>query len=153
MLGKSDRVNFVITNFKDVEGNICNSILKLPCEDELNIGDNIVEASLFEYQEGYLIGGFSPLRILIGNKISVSDLVKKIKNEHIDYKITGKLDYIRSNDVCYIKDGEKYLIYREVLDNDIVVNNKEEFINKIMEISNEVSKIDSGIKNIKKMIR
>ena len=155
MLGLNDKMNFVITNMKDINGKIYPGYIKLPVMD-INLTSNIVSVSIFEYQEGYVIGGIEVYRLIVGEVETINDLTKEISERKINYEyiidesIKKKLD----DRLCYITDENgKKIFYTMVNDNDIVVSNNQELKNRILEVSNEINCINNSIQNIRKMIK
>lgn len=151
MFGYSDKISLSVINALDKDGNIIDFQLSFPISEDFEIPDNILQVSIFEMRQDIGYQGFNSFKIFIGTCSSIDEMYeagildKTVIRENLHIKRLDKK-------ICYF-DNEKgnHVIYTTVDRGDIVVKNKDEMKNVLINISNEFASIKSSIARIKKM--
>ncbi len=151
MFGINDKMTITVINFIDDDYKKLAINYPLPLENEIiDIPDNVIKAGVFEYHEGRLIDGSVVFNIYVGNKSTFRDLLNKFSDDKINTLFNMDICSI-DQQICYIIKNEKPVVIAPLANNDIVVNNVEEFKAIIMSISNEVAVIKNGIARIRSL--
>lgn len=152
MLGVSDKLYLSIINFVSKDYKILPLNFKLPLEDEnLDISDDIISASVFEYNESDFISGRVVLNIYVGKQSTLRDILNKFSDERITVENIEALNSIDES-VCYFEDIDgNPVIFASLEDNDIVVKDVEELKKVIIKLSHYFMNIQNGISRIRKL--
>ena len=154
MLGKSENNFLVITNLIDKKGEILSHTIGLPLNNaDLDLPRDIVQASLLEIcrnEDGSIVNSFN---IYIGE---VSTLHKIMSTNHNLVTSDNLIDIgriaIDKPICCYLDENDNYVVQAELSDQDLVVEDYDEFIEKVLDISEDYKRAINGINRIKKLI-
>ena len=152
MLGQEDKIKITGVQAIDRNGKLLDFNLKFPFEEDVEIPEDIVSITIFEYQEGIQSFGKGVFKICIGPTTSAMEICKN-NDTNINF-ICGSFEKIKSVDdkLCYfIDENGKKIIFARVDSTDVVVNNIEEFKNVLFEISDNVRNINNSISRIRRL--
>ena len=152
MFGINDKIGFVISGAKNIRGENVNLLVNIPTKVEnILIPDEVAEVRFFEYHED-INEWESPFGIYIGKKSTLEKACKELVINNKPSKIDNKrVDFNNSRSIVVYKEEENGVvnIYNTITDFDKVVNNKEEMIETIKEISEHIYNINDEIKKVK----
>ena len=84
MLGVNDKLYLSVINFVSKDYKILPLNFKLPLEDEnLDISDDIISASVFEYNESDYVSGRVVFNIYVGKQSTFRDILSEFSDERI----------------------------------------------------------------------
>ena len=151
MFGNNDKITLTLINAKNIAGEILPFQLSLPLtDDNYTIPDDLVSTDVFEYHEGLVNGGNTVFSIYIGEVTSINNLIKS--NTMSDVRISKNIVITSiDNPICIQDRLDKKVVFANIKENDVVVNNKEELIFVIQNLSNNMSVIKKSHTNIKKL--
>ena len=149
MFGNNDKITLTLINAKNIAGEILPFQLSLPLtDDNYTIPDDLVSIDVFEYHEGLVNGGNTVFSIYIGEVTSINNLIKS--NTMSDVRISKNIVITSIDSPICIKDRlDKKIVFANINENDIVVNNKEELIFVINNLSNNLSIIKKTVSKVK----
>lgn len=147
MFGQNDKLTLTLINARDIDGNILPFQLKLPLSNEYSLPKGIVSLDVFEYHEGLVNGGNIVFSIYIGKITTINNLVNT--NAMSNVKISKNIE-IPSTDcsLCIQNISGKTIVFTTVNEQDIVVENKEELIYVIEQLSNNLNEIKNSVSKI-----
>ena len=153
MFGNNDKITLTLINAKNIDGEILPLQLSLPLtDDNYTIPDDLVSIDVFEYHEGLVNGGKIAFSIYIGEVTSINNLIKS--NTMSDVRISKNIVITSIDSPICIQDRlDKKIVFENIKENDVVVNNKEELIFVIQNLSNNISIIKKSLTKIKTMSR
>ena len=153
MFGNNDKITLTLINAKNIDGEILPLQLSLPLtDDNYTIPNDLVSIDVFEYHEGLVNGGKIAFSIYIGEVTSINNLIKS--NTMSDVRISKNIVITSIDSPICIKDRlDKKIVFANINENDVVVNNKEELIFVIQNLSNNISIIKKSLTKIKTMSR
>ena len=151
MFGNNDKITLTLINAKNIDGEILPLQLSLPLtDDNYTIPDDLVSIDVFEYHEGLVNGGNTVFSIYIGEVTTINNLIKS--NTMLDVKIAKNIVITSIDSPICIQDRlDIKVVFTNIKENDVVVNNKEELIFVIQNLSNNISVIKKSLTNIKKL--
>lgn len=152
LLGVNDKLYLSVINFVSKDYKILPLNFKLPLEDEnLDISDDIIKASVFEYNESDYVSGRVVFNIYVGKQSTLRDILNKFSDERITVENIQALNSVEES-VCYFEDlSGSLVIFASLEDNDIVVSDVEELKQVIIELSHNFMEIKNGISRIRKL--
>ena len=153
MFGNNDKITLTLINAKNIDGEILPLQLSLSLtDDNYTIPNDLVSIDVFEYHEGLVNGGNTIFSIYIGEVTSINNLIKS--NTMSDVRISKNIVITSIDSPICIKDRlDKKIVFANINENDVVVNNKEELIFVIQNLSNNISIIKKSLTKIKTMSR
>ena len=151
MFGDNDKLILTLINAKNINGEIIPFQLSLPLTDSnYNIPQELVAVDVFEYHEGLINGGNIAFSIYIGETTNIDTLIKTDRISKLKIQNNLELESINSS-VCIQNKSGTLIVFANIQENDIVVNNIEELISVIEFLSNNLRVIKNSVAKIKKL--
>ncbi|MBQ6687273.1 MAG: hypothetical protein IJN03_01980 [Bacilli bacterium] len=148
MFAQNEKLTLTLINARDINGNILPFQLQLPISSEYSLPEGVASLDVFEYHEGLANFGNVAFTIYIGEVTTVNNLINT--NAISKVKITNNLD-ISSVDssICIQTVLGKSIVFANVKEQDVVVENIERLIEFIECLSNYFGVIDNSVKKIR----
>lgn len=149
MFGNNDKLTLTLINAKNIKGEILSFKLSLPLiNNNYDIPEDLASIDVFEYHEGLINGGNIVFSIYVGETTTINKLITR--NAIANLK-TARNIVIPSVDspICIQDRLDKKVVFANINENDIVVNNKEELISVIQNISGNLIIIKNSVLKIR----
>lgn len=149
MFGNNDKLTLTLINAKNIKGEILPFKLSLPLiNNNFDIPEDLASIDVFEYHEGLINGGNIVFSIYVGETTTINKLITR--NAMANLK-TARNILIPSVDspICIQDRLDKKVVFANINENDIVVNNKEELISVIQNISDNLIVIKNSVLKIR----
>ncbi len=154
MFNKSDILNFVIANVEDYNGKNIEFTKKIPLDNPcIDIPDNAVKFRFYEYHQDNNTWD-NPFNIYIGNKGAMEDVCKELVIKQKKSTLNServKFDNKRSMVVYFEDENGVVHIYDTINKTDVVVQNKEQLIQVIDFISDQIKMIGTHINHVRNL--
>ena len=147
MFGQNDKVTLTLINLRDIMGNVLPYFFKLPLEGDLP--KNVVAMDVFEYQEGINNGAKKVFSIYVGEKMTLKQLV--LKADSFEAVVPENIE-LQPDSLLLVQNIMDRKVASAIINkNDIVVENREQLIMVVEEISdkfNDINKALSMVRNL-----
>lgn len=154
MFNKNDKLNFAIANVEDINGNNLDYSKKIPLDNPcIDIPDNAVKFGFFEYHQDSNTWD-NPFNIYIGQKGLMEEVCKELIIKQKKSTINSnkiRFDNKRGLIVYYQDELGIVHIYDTINKNDVVVKNKEQVIQVIDFISEQIKSIGNHISQVRNL--
>ena len=149
MFGNNDKLSLALINARDINGNIIPFSLKLP----LNSGEYILPKELasidvFEYHDGLVNGGTIVFSVCIGEITTIKNLSHEIEKNNVEIQKNIQIASIDSP-ICIQNISGKQIVFTTINEQDIVVENQEQLIFVIEQLSHNFNIINDSVKKIR----
>ena len=153
MFGHNEWVTLTVLNAVNKENQVTDLIISLPLEDDINldIPDDIIQVSLFEYHDGRTPYGNEAFKICVGKETSIRKICKN-KEVEISEFTPYAFDAIESADdrLCYfVNDEGKHIVFAKLDEDDILVSDTMELKFILYFISDKFRQIEYSLIDIK----
>ena len=147
MFGQNDKVTLTLINLRDIMGNVLPYSFKLPLEGDLP--ENVVAMDVFLYQEGINIGTKKVFSIYVGEKITLKELVFKAKSFEV---VVSENSELQPDSLLLVQNIMDRKVASAIISkNDIVVENREQLIMVVEEISDKFNDINKSLSMIRNL--
>ena len=147
MFGQNDKVTLTLINLRDIMGNVLPYSFKLPLEGDLP--ENVVAMDVFLYQEGINNGAKKAFSIYVGEKMTLKELVFKAKNFEV---VVSENNELQPGSLLLVQNIMDRKVASAIInENDIVVENREQLIMVVEEISDKFNDINKSLSMIRNL--
>lgn len=147
MFGQNDKVTLTLINLRDIMGNVLPYSFKLPLEGDLP--ENVVAMDVFLYQEGINNGAKKAFSIYVGEKMTLKELVFKTKSFEV---VVSENNELQPGSLLLVQNIMDRKVASAIInENDIVVENREQLIMAVEEISDKFNDINKSLSMIRNL--
>ena len=147
MFGQNDKVTLTLINLRDIMGNVLPYSFKLPLEGDLP--ENVVAMDVFLYQEGINNGAKKAFSIYVGEKMTLKELVFKTKSFEV---VVSENNELQPGSLLLVQNIMDRKVASAIInENDIVVENREQLIMVVEEISDKFNDINKSLSMIRNL--
>ena len=147
MFGQNDKVTLTLINLRDIMGNVLPYSFKLPLEGDLP--ENVVAMDVFLYQEGINNGAKKAFSIYVGEKMTLKELVFKTKSFEV---VVSENNELQPGSLLLVQNiMDRKVALAIINENDIVVENREQLIMVVEEISDKFNDINKSLSMIRNL--
>ena len=147
MFGQNDKVTLTLINLRDIMGNVLPYSFKLPLEGDLP--ENVVAMDVFLYQEGINNGAKKAFSIYVGEKMTLKELVFKTKSFEV---VVTENNELQPGSLLLVQNIMDRKVASAIInENDIVVENREQLIMAVEEISDKFNDINKSLSMIRNL--
>ena len=147
MFGQNDKVTLTLINLRDIMGNVLPYSFKLPLEGDLP--ENVGAMDVFLYQEGINIGAKKVFSIYVGEKMTLKELVFKAKSFEV---VVSENNELEPDSLLLVQNIMDRKVASAIInENDIVVENREQLIMVVEEISDKFNDINKSLSMIRNL--
>lgn len=147
MFGQNDKVTLTLINLRDIMGNVLPYSFKLPLEGDLP--ENVVAMDVFLYQEGINNGAKKVFSIYVGEKMTLKELVLKAKSFEV---VVSENNELQPDSLLLVQNIMDRKVASAIInENDIVVENREQLIMVVEEISDKFNDINKSLSIVRNL--
>lgn len=147
MFGQNDKVTLTLINLRDIMGNVLPYSFKLPLEGDLP--KNVAAMDVFEYQEGINNGAKKVFSIYVGEKMTLKQLVLKAKSFEV---VVPENNELQPDSLLLVQNIMDRKVASAIISkNDIVVENREQLIMVVEEISDKFNDINKSLSMVRNL--
>ncbi len=147
MFGQNDKVTLTLINLRDIMGNVLPYSFKLPLEGDLP--ENVVAMDVFLYQEGINNGAKKAFSIYVGEKMTLKELVFKTKSFEV---VVSENNELQPGSLLLVQNIMDRKVASAIInENDIVVENREQLIMVVEEISDKFNDINKSLSIVRNL--
>lgn len=147
MFGQNDKVTLTLINLRDIMGNVLPYSFKLPLESDLP--KNVAAMDVFEYQEGINNGAKKVFSIYVGEKMTLKQLVLKANSFGV---VVPENIELQPDSLLLVKNIMDRKVASAIISkNDIVVENREQLIMVVEEISDKFNDINKSLSMVRNL--